>query len=473
MEFRLLPFLVLALLLLREEPLSAQSIGSCRFDPQQLGFEGTPRVQADCLTRIVRPYGRIGQIQSFPQLQLLLGNAAAVDRERLARRLLSSPVEGLRSLASGLGNPVSRARNDAGPFARYFVIHDTSTPNLGNVATFPQDIDRSDRINSFSYYPRGAKSKAHFFVNRRGEVEMFRDFHVPWRATKLEINAVGSSSRGLFLHIELIQPRRNDARGIDAFAPSPGFSQAQYDSLAALYVVASVRAGHWLIPAFHVNVDDGLSGGHDDPQNFELTKFDDAVSSLLGSLEEQRVRSVDEVVTPLRASFYYTALETDYPSGSDAVFRTRTGETIARASTEFVRLASIEGSAKLSDGRLVNVDGVVGGERRWRVVYQPFGLDAVGCELVPFRSAAVDPSVIPLRTRLYLPETAGMRLPDGQVHDGEWYAVDTGSAIRGGRIDLFMGAGRASMAVPRQHGVQHMQELQATRRARFEGCVPS
>src|SRR5687767_15551356 len=43
--------------------------------------------------------------------------------------------------------------------------------------TLFRSIDRSDRVNTFSYYPRGARSKAHFFVNRRGEVEMRSEEH--------------------------------------------------------------------------------------------------------------------------------------------------------------------------------------------------------------------------------------------------------------------------------------------------------
>ena len=43
--------------------------------------------------------------------------------------------------------------------------------------------------------------------------------------------------------------------------------------LAALYVYASARARHWLIPAFHATVDDQIPDAHDDPQNFKLDQF--------------------------------------------------------------------------------------------------------------------------------------------------------------------------------------------------------
>ena len=87
----------------------------------------------------------------------------------------------------------------------------------------------------------------------------------------------GTALKGLFLHVELIQPRRALERGYgrrnDFLAPDPGFSPAQYDSLALVYMVASVRAGFWLIPAFHAVLDEGIRNKHDDPQNFELEAF--------------------------------------------------------------------------------------------------------------------------------------------------------------------------------------------------------
>ncbi|MDB5437630.1 MAG: hypothetical protein JWM33_57 [Caulobacteraceae bacterium] len=72
------------------------------------------------------------------------------------------------------------------------------------------------------------------------------------------------------------------------------------------------------------------------------------------------------------------------------------------------------------------------------------GKDARGCKPVAMRTAAVDRSVAPLGSLLFIPETVGMLLPNGDFHDGYWYASDTGGAIKGTKIDLFTGAGSAS-----------------------------
>ncbi len=161
----------------------------------------------------------------------------------------------------------------------------------------------------------------------------------------------------------------------------------------------------------------------------------------------------------LRATLYYTALERDYVPGNSAEFRDVSGNILRRGSEEFFQAASIEGSARFVDGQVLNYHQRVGGEVRWMKIDAELGLDARGCELVPFRSAAVDPTAVALGTVMLLAETKGMLLPDGSAHDGIWIAADTGDSILGDRIDLYTGAGMGSMVVPRRHGIQHLQEL--------------
>ncbi len=118
---------------------------------------------------------------------------------------------------------------------------------------------------------------------------------MPWRATKFETATnFGTRLRGLFLHTEMVQPRRSmPGRGWlnDFLAPAPGFSQTQYDRLALVYIVASRRAGAWMIPGFHAVIDDGIYDKHDgiydkhdDPQNFEFEKFNAAINRLLETI---------------------------------------------------------------------------------------------------------------------------------------------------------------------------------------------
>src|SRR6201985_3016373 len=68
-------------------------------------------------------------------------------------------------------------------------------------------------------------------------------------------------------------------------------------------------------------------------------------------------------------------------------------------------------------------------------------LDSLGCKVVAMRTVAVDKNIIPKRSVLFIKETVGLKMPDGSTHDGYWYASDSGSAIKGKRIDLFTGSG--------------------------------
>jgi 3D (Asp-Asp-Asp) domain-containing protein len=71
--------------------------------------------------------------------------------------------------------------------------------------------------------------------------------------------------------------------------------------------------------------------------------------------------------------------------------------------------------------------------------------DALGCTVVPMRTAAVDGVTVHKGDLIYIKETVGLPMPDGRTHDGYWYASDSGGAIRKGRIDLFTGQGARSM----------------------------
>jgi len=99
----------------------------------------------------------------------------------------------------------------------------------------------------------------------------------------------------------------------------------------------------------------------------------------------------------------------------------------------------LEGSGRLRDGRVVTYHCKRGGEHRFRLTKAQSGLAVTGCELVPFRTVAVDPRVIPLGSTIYIPQLKGARLPDGTIHDGIFIAADRGH-FRGRHVDVFVGA---------------------------------
>lgn len=297
---------------------------NCPFDPATYSFAGTDVEQARCLMRRVLKGGDLEPQRELPALiERLVGQPVSVSKDSLRRYLrahgiVENDAAGNTEIGGSLDAPLSRANSNdrRAPFARYFVIHDTSTPNLvRDLPDFPREINdaawvwRGTRWNDLNLPLYRNSGEAHMYINRVGQsvAPQRRTFATPWRATRFESNALhGTRLRGLFLHIENIQPRlcdpavgtccrtcviRGEPRTCcnDAVAPKPGFSEAQLNRLALVYVAASVRRGTWLIPVFHCVLDTHpripTGQRHDDPQNFDVQAWADSLQRLLTEFE--------------------------------------------------------------------------------------------------------------------------------------------------------------------------------------------
>ena len=268
-----------------------RTMGACAFDSETLSFAGTPQEQAMCLMRGMDSSRNLEpRLPSLPAaLAQRVGQTTGLpSRATLSDYLSTVGLEG--EFGDFLWLPVSRAHdNELGaPMARYFVIHDTSGPNFGR-RSFPEDIDSVSKVNDLRNFEcHDGWGKAHVVISRTGELLLAHDYSIPWRETKFEQAAeFGGALKGLFLHNEMIQPRRSApgrGRRNDARSPDPPFTTAQYDRLALLYVIASVRAERWLIPAFHAAIDAQIANGHDDPLNFNIDSFANSLDSLIAKL---------------------------------------------------------------------------------------------------------------------------------------------------------------------------------------------
>ena len=264
------------------------TMGPCDFNVETLSFGGDSIQQAACLIRPVNRWAHLGRpLENLPKVLADRVGRSELMPERTALLALIAEAGLARPFVDGLDSQVSRARDGdpLSPMARYFVIHDTSGPKLGS---FPANLDEDTKINNLARFSCSDSFEiAHAVINRKGGVFFGHDFGVPWRSTKFErAPFFDNALKGLFLHVELIQPRRRGPgrRSNDIAAPDPGFTEAQYRQLALLYTIASVRAGEWLIPAFHAVIDGDVRGGHDDPQNFELAAFAQALEDVLERL---------------------------------------------------------------------------------------------------------------------------------------------------------------------------------------------
>lgn len=72
-----------------------------------------------------------------------------------------------------------------------------------------------------------------------------------------------------------------------------------------------------------------------------------------------------------------------------------------------------------------------------------FGDGVKNYRLVPFRTIAVDQATIPYGTVIFIPAAKGklIDLPNGKqaIHDGYFFAGDTGGAIKKNHVDVFTG----------------------------------
>lgn len=169
----------------------------------------------------------------------------------------------------------------------------------------------------------------------------------------------------------------------------------------------------------------------------------------------------------LKPTFYWVAMETEDGQPRNKELKDMDGNVLARVSAKFWSAIRLEGTGKMLDGRVINYKGRVempdGSKEIRYVVCPPEAPYGYGFEnryiLNPFRSVAVDPRVVPIGSRVYIPKAVGISLPDGSIHDGFFEAVDIGDAIQNKRIDMFTAFGDQSI-VFRRGGIENMKAME-------------
>lgn len=287
-------FFCVSLYFLWQNPFVMAQNKPCRFDDKTLQFFGTPAEQALCLLRPNKIGGALGeQLKVLPKpLGKLIGEKVKISKDMLRKYLRKNRLDE-NALGGSLEESLSKAELPDGQEvqANYFIIHDTSSPYLKD-NPFPANFNTDAGWTGNNLEMWLKQPVAHVFVNRLGESITANNFAKPVESgwgTKFARDFLKTNAKGLQIHIELIQPRRRDMNNPnptnDLIAPSPGFTAAQYERLALLYVCASVRRGAWLIPAYHSAIDAGIKDAHDDPQNFEPEKFAGQLKKILNYLK--------------------------------------------------------------------------------------------------------------------------------------------------------------------------------------------
>jgi len=272
----------------------SQSKAIKNFSKENQAFLGSKLDQAEYLLRYVKPMGILAKHNAeLPKFLVMLMNdpIGVLSVGEIDMYLIDNNLD-----YSDIGGAIqdSLSRNKKGTSAKYFVIYDTSTPNFKK-KDFPNNINddswkQNDAKVRWKYKKGEIRKGPHVFIGRTGKVFFPINFSVPWRATGFENKVLNRAiSRGLFVQIELVQPRKSKDgkwKDNDIIASDPGFTNEQYKKLALLYICTSARAGNWLVPAYHAVLDQGIKNGHDDPQNFDLNKFSDSIKTLVKELKD-------------------------------------------------------------------------------------------------------------------------------------------------------------------------------------------
>lgn len=164
----------------------------------------------------------------------------------------------------------------------------------------------------------------------------------------------------------------------------------------------------------------------------------------------------------------------DFPSegagAEDATIYDASCAPIARVTQTFHDQVCVQGSGRLRAGPTVSFArrdcacAAVCPRTGQKICFErldparfPSGRGATGGPITPLRSVAVDTSVIPLGTAIYVPELVGLPRADGSPHDGCFVAEDRGLKVVGRHLDVFTGdpsmTARWNARVPSNQGV--------------------
>jgi Transglycosylase SLT domain len=300
----------------------------CTFDSVANAYEGDRAKQATCLLRQVKRFGQLDPEAALPSTldDLMKSATVNISVAELQKHLKRSKIS-----ETDIGGELSKPLN---PKTRYFIIHDTSSPNFG-ADSISENINTANwKGNNLSTYA----TKAHVYINRVGASATKFNLAENHRTTKFELLA--DTRRSLYVGIELIQPRRSYPDGSnknDGTAPIPGFTNIQLERLATVYLAASVRAGIYLIPAFHSVVDAGLKGGHDDPQNFDLKTWVTVLEKVINQIKNPTASIAPSLTMALTLTQSTATTQcVDYASWRKVnkdCFWTKAAETAAAASS--------------------------------------------------------------------------------------------------------------------------------------------
>jgi 3D (Asp-Asp-Asp) domain-containing protein len=168
------------------------------------------------------------------------------------------------------------------------------------------------------------------------------------------------------------------------------------------------------------------------------------------SRQRREIIAVQGAPGPFKNTYYDFPVET--VAASDATLFNGSCKVIAKVSRDFHDTVCVQGSGRLFSGKTVSFarrgcecalpcprsgQRICFDELDDRVF--PWGRGSTGRPITPLYTVAVDASVIPLGSTLFIPEAVGLPRMDGSPHDGCFVAADRGMGVVGQHVDIFAG----------------------------------
>jgi 3D (Asp-Asp-Asp) domain-containing protein len=199
--------------------------------------------------------------------------------------------------------------------------------------------------------------------------------------------------------------------------------------------------------------------GHEDFATQTLTGDQSKSGAKTLSDEPLRVvRRIDgklqgKVLGKFRNTYYDFPSESDF-KGKAVALKSAECQTIKDVPRGFFEAVCVQGSGTLSGGQTVSFAkrdcgcAEVCPRTGQKICFDaldarqfPYGRGATGNPITPLSSVAVDTSVIPLGTMIYIPELDGMPRDreSSALHDGCFIAQDRGLRVKGKHVDVFTG----------------------------------
>ncbi|ORX64401.1 hypothetical protein K493DRAFT_309578 [Basidiobolus meristosporus CBS 931.73] len=143
----------------------------------------------------------------------------------------------------------------------------------------------------------------------------------------------------------------------------------------------------------------------------------------------------------VKMTYYWVSEESDFAGPKNIQLRSCSGEVLATVNRQFAASARMEGTAILGNGKVINLQcDCNGGYSCFSFIDEklyPYGQGNKHNVLVPFVSVAAND--ISYGTTLMVEQLKGIKLPNGQIHNGCVRVDDQGWSFGDNQIDFMVG----------------------------------